>query len=170
MNSPPLSERAEIEHFEHVQKRICLLWGTHELDAYINHLLTDTRDGQRKGFPLEVTAELLFLAELNKLVRAIDLARKLGIPLRDAYHKIDKQDRGLELGDTPDPLSGRDQFAREGRELGARGAVAARAPERAGVLESIGKGLFALLTSKVVLFLIVLYLAWQFLLPVIFKQ
>ena len=89
MNMSVNPEAGEIERFPHVQKRICMLWGTQELDGHINHLLTDSRDGQRSGFPVEVTAELLFLAELNKLIRAIDLARKVNIPLREAYQTID---------------------------------------------------------------------------------
>lgn len=111
------SEASAIERFPHVVNRICGSWGTHELDGYITHLMTDTRDGQRKGFPAEVTAELLFLAEVNKLIRAIDLARKLQIPLREAYQKIDKQDRGFDLGDPIEQLGSRDVFAREERDI-----------------------------------------------------
>jgi hypothetical protein len=147
-----------------------MLWGTQELDGHINHLLTDSRDGQRSGFPVEVTADLLFLAELNKLNRAIDLARKLKIPLREAYRKVDKQDRGGELGDQADPLSGRDNFAREEKELGVRARPAARKNEEADSLFAmLGKGVFALFTSKAVLFLIVLFLAYQYILPKFIK-
>lgn len=167
MNIPANPEASAIEKFPHAQKRICMLWGTHELDVYLNHLLTDTRDGQRKGFPVEVTGELLFLAELNKLNRAIDLARKLKIPLSEAYHKVDKQDRGGELGD--DPLSGRDQFAREEKELGARARPARKAEEGDGLFAMLGKGVFALLTSKLVLFLVALFLAYQYVLPLFMK-
>jgi len=162
-------EASEIEKFPHVQKRICMLWGTQELDGHINHLLTDSRDGQRSGFPVEVTAELLFLAELNKLNRAIDLARKLKIPLREAYQKIDKQDRGGELGDPSDPLSGRDSFAREEQDLGVRSRPVRKTEESDGIFASIGKGVFALFTSKAVLFLVVLFLAYQYILPLFVK-
>lgn len=170
MNTPPPSEAGEIEKFAHVQKRICMLWGTRELDGYLSHLLIDSRDGQRNGFPVEVTAELLFLIELNKLNRAIDLARKLRIPLREAYRKIDKQDRGGELGDRTDPLSGRDSFARTERELGVRAQPARKAEEAEGFFALLGKGVFALFTSKAVLFLVALFLAWQFVLPMFFKK
>jgi hypothetical protein len=169
MNIPASHEASAIEKFSHVQQRVCMLWGTHELDVYLNHLMTDSRDGQRKGFPVEVTAELLFLAELNKLNRAIDLARKLRIPLSEAYHKVDKQDRGDELGD--DPLSGRDQFAREEKELGARARPATKGSEEAeGLFALLGKGVFALFTSKAVLFLVALFLAYQYVLPLFIKK
>lgn len=171
MNIPVNPEACEIERFPHVQKRICMLWGTQELDGHINHLLTDSRDGQRSGFPVEVTAELLFLAELNKLIRAIELARKVNIPLREAYQKIDKKDRGADLGDPSDPLSGRDSFAREEHELGVRTRPATRRrKESDGIFAMFGKGVFALFTSKAVLFLVVLFLAYQYVLPLFIKK
>ena len=169
MNIPTNPEASEIEKFPHVQNRICMLWGTQELDGHINHLLTDSRDGQRSGFPVEVTAELLFLAELNKLIRAIDLARKLKISLREAYEKIDKKDRGADLGDPADPLSGRDQFAREEQELGVRPRPVRKVEESDGFFAMLGKGVFALFTSKAILFLVVLFLAYQYVLPMFFK-
>ena len=136
---------------------------------YLYELVHDNRDGQRSGFPIEVTAELLFLAELNKLIRAIDLARKLNIPLREAYQKIDKKDRGGELGDPSDPLSGRDSFAREEQEFGVRARPAKR-EESDGIVAMFGKGVFALFTSKAVLFLVALFLAYQYVLPLFIKK
>lgn len=171
MNIPANHEASELEKFPHVQKRICMLWGTQELDGHINHLLTDSRDGQRSGFPIEVTAELLFLAELNKLIRAVDLARKLSIPLREAYQKVDKKDRGADLGDPSDPLSGRDSFAREEQELGVRARpIARKDEENDGIVALFGKGVFALFTSKAVLFLVALFLAYQYVMPLFFKK
>jgi len=169
MNIPTNPAASAIEKFPHVQKRICMLWGTQELDGHINHLLTDSRDGKRSGFPVEVTAELLFLAELNKLIRSIDLSRKLKIPLREAYQKIDKQDRGADLGDPTDPLSGRDSFAREEQELGVRPRPVRKAEESDGFFAAIGKGVFSLFTSKAILFLVVLFLAYQYILPLFMK-
>jgi hypothetical protein len=153
------SEASAIERFPHVIERICALWGTHDLDQYITHLMTDTRDGQRRGFPAEVTAELLFLAEINKLVRAIDLARRLQIPLREAYQKIDKQDRGRDLGDPLDPLFSRDIYAREAGEITLPPLpTAGRTPQ-----QSEGGGFFALV-GKLAIALLVLYLIGRFLL------
>jgi hypothetical protein len=150
------SEASAIERFPHVIKRICALWGTHDLDQYITHLMTDTRDGQRRGFPVEVTAELLFLAEINKQVRAIDLARRLQIPLDEAYQKIDKQDRGRDLGD---PLLSTDIYARQAGEFTFPSLpTAGRIPQ-----QSEGGGFFALV-GKLAIALLVLYLIGLFLL------
>lgn len=151
----PTTEASAIEAFPHVRNRICMLWGTHDLDQYITHLMTDTRDGQRKGFPVEVTAELLFLAEINKLIRAIDLARKLQIPLREAYEKVDKQDRGADLGDPTDPLVARDAVAREEREIGVRPHVPVDHGPPSG-----GGGFFALI-GKLAILLLVLIVVWM---------
>lgn len=169
MNIPTTTEAGYIEKYPHVQKRVCMLWGTQELDGYLNHLLTDSRNGERKGFPVEVTAELLFLTELNKLIRAIDLSRKLKIPLREAYEKTDKKDRGAELGDLADPLSGRDSFAREEQQLGVRARPVRKTEESDGFLAAIGKGVFSLFTNKVVLFLVALFLFYQYILPLFVK-
>lgn len=174
MNNPAThSDSNPVEQFPHVIKRITMMWATPELDHYINHLLTDSRDGKRRGFPVEVTAELLFLVETNKLVRAIDVARKLGIPLRDAYQKIDKQDRGSELGDSGDPLAGRDVYAREEKEFQP---IPPRPPERngkqgsGGSASSSGKGGFGSFVGKLAFFLVTLFLAYQYLLPLFFKK
>lgn len=149
-----------------------MAWGTQELDAYINHLLTDSRDGQRNGFPVEVTAELLFLVETNKLVRAIDMARRLKIPLKEAYQKVDLQDRGSQLGDPKnDPLVARDMYAREEPELGVRARPGKRAEQEGdGFAAMLGRGVFALFTSKAVIFIVMLFLAYQYLLPLFFKK
>jgi hypothetical protein len=171
MNNPSaISDASAIERLHHVQQRICMAWGTQELDAYINHLLTDSRDGQRSGFPVAVTAELLFLVELNKLVRAIEVARRLKIPLKEAYQKVDLQDRGSQLGDPKsDPLVARDMYAREEQELGARPARR-KEKDSDGLATMLGKGVFALFTSKAVIFIILLFLAWQYVLPLFFKK
>lgn len=160
----PASEASAVEAFPHVVKRICAVWGTHDLDQYITHLMTDTRDGQRRGFPVEVTAELMFLAEINKLIRAIDLARKLQIPLREAYQKIDKQDRGADLGDPLDPLVARDGIAREEREIGVK-------PQPVTHVQHSGEssGGFFSMVGKLAIVLLVLYLVWQYLLPLFSK-
>lgn len=45
--------------FPHVAEKIVTTWGTPDCRKYINTLLTDTRDGQRKGFP-PATASSIF--------------------------------------------------------------------------------------------------------------
>jgi len=111
-----------------------------------------------------VTAELLFLAEINKLIRAIDLARKVQIPLREAYQKIDKQDRGFDLGDPIDPLVSRDVFAREEKEFAVKPEPAVSDDRH----RTSGGGFFAIV-GKLAITLLVLYLIWHYVLPLFNK-
>ena len=53
-----------ISTFPHIKATILNLWNTQEGLNYINHLLRDTREGQRNGFPLTIAYELLFLADI----------------------------------------------------------------------------------------------------------
>ena len=40
------SERCALESISHIEKRVCLMWGSPELDLYISRLIMDARDGQ----------------------------------------------------------------------------------------------------------------------------
>lgn len=118
MNRPPLPPSASpLEAYPHIRERLTALWGSYELDVYLNHLITDTRGGQRKGFPADALLDLMFLVELNKLIRAIDLARLTKISLREATEKIEARDHGA--GETTAHVS-RDAFVREGPDLARR--------------------------------------------------
>ena len=44
--------------YPHIAKAIAVRWGTPDVKAYIEHLFTDTRDGNRQGFPKEIHAAL----------------------------------------------------------------------------------------------------------------
>jgi|APHig6443717817_1056837.scaffolds.fasta_scaffold237964_2 hypothetical protein len=166
MNSPVFSSEAcAIERIGHVQKKICMLWGSPELDAYINKLLMDSRDGQRQGFPVQVTQELLYLAEFNKFIQAIDLARKLKVSLRDALQKIDQVDI-----DPENPLAGGGGRTDRGSAQVTRPASVARAKKESGnAASSFGQMIFTLLTSKAVIFLIFLAITYKLLSPYLFK-
>lgn len=174
MNTPTLSpEASAVERIGHIQQKVCMMWRSPELDTYLNALLMDSRDGQRQGFPIEVTQDLLFLTEFNKYVRAIDLARKLNIPLRDAYQKVDTEDRAKTGSGLDDPMSSGDSYSREASLLGI-GSTKTRAsnttaPDEDSVGTSLGKMVFTLLTNKVVLFLIALAIAYKVLGPYLFK-
>ena len=50
--------------FPHIREGIAKTWGTTEGLAYLKHLLRDTRNGQRTGFPLSIAREILFLLDL----------------------------------------------------------------------------------------------------------
>ena len=52
--------------FPHIQEGIVKTWNTSEGVAYLKHLLRDTRNGQRTGFPLSIARELLFLLDLQE--------------------------------------------------------------------------------------------------------
>lgn len=49
--------------FPRIAKRLKLSWGEQELTDYVRHLLTDTRDGTRQGFPFEVVDALQNLSD-----------------------------------------------------------------------------------------------------------
>ena len=105
---PGDSAKAAIEAMPNLVKKITLMWNSRELDSFIQKAILDGRDGDRQGFPMEVGTELLFLAELNKLVRTFELAAKTGIKPSEAYLKIDAADReAVSPADSPwlDPLS-----------------------------------------------------------------
>lgn len=97
-HTPP-PEASALERIEHLQQKICMMWAKDGLDAYLNGILLDSREGQRKGLPLDVCSEMLFLQELNKRVRAIDLAGTLNVSLDEAYQKVDQHDRGYSVFD-----------------------------------------------------------------------
>lgn len=92
--SPQNPERTELETMPHLSSKVCMMWGSQQLDAWLNQVLLDSRDGQRHGLPPEAYSEMLFLLELNKNVRAAELAKTLGIALDEAYQKVDQHDRG----------------------------------------------------------------------------
>ena len=97
INSP-----AALEALPHICKRVCMIWGSLEFDAYINSLVMDSRDGERKGLPMAVGAELLWLQDVNKLRRALDIQERLGIGLRDAYAKVQMEDDALKGAESKD--------------------------------------------------------------------
>ena len=49
--------------YPHIGEKIAALWGTPELNTYLDGLLHDTRDGTRAGFPFEVTGAILDISE-----------------------------------------------------------------------------------------------------------
>ena len=53
------------ERFPHIGEKIAGQWGGYGLSPYINHLLTDTRNGTRQGFPKEVAIGLFRLLQLH---------------------------------------------------------------------------------------------------------
>ncbi|MCE9568891.1 MAG: hypothetical protein K8R10_02600, partial [Rhodocyclales bacterium] len=77
--------RAALEDIGHLTRRICGIWGSPELDTFLSLLLMDARGGSRKGLPVEVAAEILFLAQTNKMLRAMELSKKLSLHVDETY-------------------------------------------------------------------------------------
>lgn len=135
--------RAALEGIAHVTRKICAIWGTPELDAYLNSLLTDARDGARRGFPAPVAEDLLLLAQTNKMIRAMDLAEKKNLRIAVAYRLVDEGDQGrLRVDALDDPWVSRDTISRSNR--------AAETRERRSIPRNVGDrdlGLGALLVK-----------------------
>lgn len=55
--------RAINEAFPHIGRKLKLHWGQPDFIHYVEELLHDTRNGQRRGFPFEVVVALTSIAE-----------------------------------------------------------------------------------------------------------
>jgi hypothetical protein len=53
-----------LETMPHIVGRLQKLWGTRECQAYLQHLLRDTRDETRRGFPLAAIEDILCLNDI----------------------------------------------------------------------------------------------------------
>lgn len=82
------TEACALERLPHIIKKMCLLWAHPEFDAFSAHLLMDSRDGQRAGLPWDVAEEILFLAELRVVKRAIVASDLTGQPFWETYQKM----------------------------------------------------------------------------------
>jgi hypothetical protein len=89
--TPKVARRADacaLERLPHISKRVCLLWGHPEFDSFTSHLLMDSRDGKRQGLPWDVAEEILFLAELRVVKRAIIASGITGQPFWDVFNQM----------------------------------------------------------------------------------
>lgn len=93
---PPASRTirctAELESSTHLSSKVALMWGSSDLDVFIRGLFMDSRDGERRGLPAAVAAELMFLAKTNKVLRAMEAVKKLGLSFPEALRLIDEAD------------------------------------------------------------------------------
>lgn len=83
---------ADLESSAHLSGKVALMWGSPDLDVFIRSLFMDSRDGERRGLPAEMAAELMFLAKTNKVRRAMDAVKKLGLSFPEAHRLIDEAD------------------------------------------------------------------------------
>jgi hypothetical protein len=84
----PSGGMSALERLPHITKRVCLLWGHPEFDAFTSHLMMDSRDGKRQGLPWDVAEELLFLAELRVVKRAIVASGVTGQPFWEVFNQM----------------------------------------------------------------------------------
>lgn len=62
--------------FPHIGKQLKSFWASVELYAFVDDLLNDTREGKRKGFPLDILVSLQLL-ETEHDKEFPELARKI---------------------------------------------------------------------------------------------
>ena len=84
-----------LESIGHLCKKVCGIWGSRELDVFLNGIVMDSRDGGRKGLPVDVASEVVFLTGVNRMVRAIDLAQVNKIKLDEAYRLVQEGDEKM---------------------------------------------------------------------------
>ncbi|MCX7145404.1 MAG: hypothetical protein NT042_04185 [Sulfuritalea sp.] len=141
------------------------MWGTPELDTFLSRLIMDARDGDRKGLPIEVATEVLFLAQTNKIVRATDMAKKLNVRVEEAYRLVDEGDQArLQVDAFDDPMVSRDTITRGNR---AADPVARRSSSTGSQVQGLGELLMMLVRSKWLAWSIVLVLGAKFVWPTV---
>jgi len=151
---------AALEALPHLCQRVCMMWGTLEFDAYINSLVMDSRDGERKGLPMAVGAELLWLQNVNKLRRALGIQERLKISLRDALAKVQMEDDALKSKD----VWGAPQRG-AGAERGRQKMPGSRQPHRRVEKKTLFEMVYGLVTSKYVILLVVAVFTYKALWP-----
>ncbi|MCX7896795.1 MAG: hypothetical protein N2441_02860 [Rhodocyclaceae bacterium] len=160
--------RSAIEAYPHLLHKLVALWGSAEFERFAHHLLTDTRDGARQGFPPEVAAELLLAAQVNRISRALRLAESAKLPFTEAYRRIEQEDtdKGAARGPSGDPRS-RSDASRQARAGYAPFSAATKSsPKRSSPepAEGLLAKLLSLLFSKTfwlfVVALLTLKLVW----------
>lgn len=95
-----------------ILERIAQLWGTRQLDGYLQELLIDSRGG-RQGFAPEVMSDLMFLHGLH-----IDSMQRTSAPA-DVWG-ADAVRKGLVLQQSADQQISLDRAVREGNEIAVR--------------------------------------------------
>ncbi|AXS80729.1 FimV family protein [Dechloromonas sp. HYN0024] len=63
-SSTPISGLKDLEDYPHIVQQTSSQWGTQACLDYLLGLISDTRAGQRNGFPLEVVEEIVLLMRI----------------------------------------------------------------------------------------------------------
>lgn len=82
-----------IEAMPHLVEKLVRLWGTRDLNTLLHGILLDSRDGARKGFPIDAANELMLLAKINLIIRAEAAAPLLGVSFAEACAMIARGDQ-----------------------------------------------------------------------------
>jgi hypothetical protein len=56
----------KLDKYPKIQQFVDMSWGTVRLKEYLEHLMGDTRDGTRQGFPFDVSMAIINLALENQ--------------------------------------------------------------------------------------------------------
>lgn len=167
---PEVESRAALENIGHLTQKICGIWPSDELDTFLSRLVMDARDGERQGLPMPVAAELLFLAQANKMVRAMALGKKLSMDVKEAYRRIDEADQArLQIDPLDDPSVSRDTIiSREDRAPAASAMRPASAASAAGgQAQGLGQLLLMLVRSKWLAWAIIIVLGVKVVWPMV---
>lgn len=146
---------ADLEALQHLCTKVHLLWGSAEFGAFVSALVMDSRDGARRGLPMSVAEELLWLVKVNRVRCAMDLSAKLQITLREALVMVQAEEEKLSKSDVwADPMSG-------GRNMGRRytDKMEMKRPHRRRGENTASAAIFRALTSKYSLFAIIAILS-----------
>lgn len=170
------AEVCGIERIGHVCQKVCASWGKTELNRYLSELILDTRGGQRQGFPMDVAAELFFLAQTNQTVRALTLAENKGLPFEEASRLIEEHDQKRLAEDAFDnPMVSRDAVVRQERRRSSRGGgVMTAQTETSQPKVTPWQVLIDLVTNRTLLLLLVFVLTaklvWPYLIAALFPS
>ncbi|MDP2751425.1 MAG: hypothetical protein Q8O31_02305 [Rhodocyclaceae bacterium] len=174
-NVKELEEACGLERIGHVCQKICASWGKAELNRYISGLILDSRGGHRQGFPMDVAAELFFLAQANQTVRALTLAENKNISFEEATQLIEEHDQ-VRLAENAfdDPMVSHDAIVRQDRRRADRGGrrtiQVETNPSKATTLQVV----IDLVTNRTLLLLVVFVLTvklvWPYLMTALFPS
>ena len=142
------AEVCALERLPHLIKKMCLLWAHPEFDSFSAHPLMDSRDGHRAGLPWDVAEEILFLAELRVVKRAIVSSDLTGQPFWETYQKmlanVDAEQQRQQAAAWNDPLSNTDT----GRLKSGKSALDGPSAAKGGPASVAGKSGAASVSGK----------------------
>jgi hypothetical protein len=75
------------EHFPHIGTKIFYLWSTDALSSYLNELMTDTRDGERQGFPAEIAKAIFRLQQEHDSLFPRAVLKVAGVRSQHTYEQ-----------------------------------------------------------------------------------